>query len=111
MIELRWIVPERTTIEDIVIPTHCPIMGWEITQIRDFTPDDTPDKFYIEGSSDIETIIEQAMKKWPQTNHQLNLDRLRITSEYIHTHCLGYDLYDPGDYTNYLCIELVKEPT
>lgn len=28
-----------------------------------------------------------------------------ITLEHRHTNCIGYDLYDPGDYTNYAIIE------
>lgn len=27
-----------------------------------------------------------------------------ITSEYIHTSCLGYDLYDSSDYTHFIVI-------
>lgn len=34
---------------------------------------------------------------------------INISTEYIHTSCLGYDEYDPSDYSNYLCISRVRE--
>lgn len=34
----------------------------------------------------------------------ISTNDLKITSEYIHTRCIGYDLYDPSDYDCYLVI-------
>lgn len=52
-----------------------------------FTPDDTEDSFYV----------AQGWMNGP------------TTLKYIHTNCLYYDQYDPGDYTNYLKITRIKE--
>ena len=80
-------------------------MGYSIrpgTQIRDFHPDDTDTEMYISSDFflDLKELQEKINEKWPGASAE-NID---ITSEYIHTHCLGYDCYDPGDYTNFIVI-------
>jgi len=70
--------------------------------IRTYWPDDTDTEFYIEGSASLVTIIERARAKWPNTCDS----RFQITPEHIHTDCLGYDLYDAGDWTYFLKISL-----
>jgi len=35
---------------------------------------------------------------------EISLEELDITAEYIHTRCIGYDLYDSSDYDNYIVI-------
>ncbi len=69
--------------------------------IATFHPDDTDDTMYIADGVDGATLKEKICEKWPD----IKVDELRLTPEYIHTDCLGYDLYDPGDYTNFLKIE------
>jgi len=81
--------------------------------INCFSPDDTDETFYIPtGWMDhrvcISDIIEKAKEKWPDG---YELEDLNITAEYIHTDCLGYDLYDAGDYTNYIKITRIKKGT
>lgn len=77
------------------------------TEIRDFTPDDTETDMYL--SCEIQSytfpdILEKAKEKWgPDTK----FENLRITPEYIHCYCLGYDRYDPDDYVNYLLIQRI----
>ncbi|WNV49731.1 hypothetical protein [Pseudomonas phage ANB1] len=84
----------------------------EYTQngIRHFRPDDTEDTFYILGDcyvvNTIADIVEMATKKW---GDGITLDMINISTEYIHTSCLGHDEYDPGDYSNYLCISRIRE--
>ena len=73
--------------------------------IRTFEPDDTEDSFFIADSASLSDIINQAFAKW---GNDLDFDKLIIEPQYIHTDCLGYDRYDPGDYTNYLCIIFTK---
>ncbi len=73
--------------------------------IRCFSPDDTDTEFYINcdyESQSLLSILEVARKKW---GYDLDINAIKIEAEYIHTHCLGYDSYDPGDYTRYLRIE------
>lgn len=81
-------------------------MGKYVNQsgIECFEPDNGPEHFYLECSASIIEIAQRANDKWPDGY----LD-LEITPEYIHTWALGYDRYDPSDYTNYLRIERIKE--
>ena len=73
------------------------------TEIRDFWPDDTDMVMYIEtgySSTNLDELIEKINEKWPDSK----LSEFEITSEYIHTSCLGYDLYDSSDYTHFIVI-------
>lgn len=77
------------------------------TEIRCFNPDDTETEMYI--SSDwtdvsLSQILEEAQEKWPGCN----LSQLSIRAEHMQTTCLGYDRYDPTDYTNFLRITYKK---
>lgn len=79
-------------------------MGYSIrpgTQIRDFQPDDTDDTFHISDRASLKDILEQAHAKWGEG---IRLEDLSITPRHIHTHCLGFDSYDPSDYTDFLVI-------
>lgn len=74
------------------------------TQIRDYWPDNTDTKIYIHCDTAAPTlaeILQEIEEKWPGSS----AENIRISAEKIHTHCLGYDLYDPMDYTNFLVIE------
>lgn len=68
-----------------------------------FWPKDTDKKFYVEGGADLNYILEKAKEKWG-SNFQPKM--IRISSQYIHTHAIGYDLYDAGDYTKFVLVEL-----
>lgn len=46
-------------------------------------------------------LIEKIKGKWPDAS----MDDIDISTEYIHTDCLGYDQYNPCDYTNYIVLE------
>lgn len=65
---------------------------------RTFWPADTDDEFYIAEYEELGTILERAANKWPG----IRTSDLTISAEYIHTDCLGYGLYDAGDYTRFL---------
>jgi hypothetical protein len=74
-------------------------------QIKTFWPDDTDTEFFLVGGIigvSLVEIIARAQAKWPNICHS----RIRIEAEHIHTDCLGYDLYDAGDYTMFLKISL-----
>lgn len=71
------------------------------TQITDFWPDDDENTLYIPaGCQTLTELLELASKKWPG----VSFDMLAISSEYIHTYCIYYDLYDPSDYTNFILL-------
>jgi hypothetical protein len=59
---------------------------------------------YINGTFGGETLAEilaRIEEKWPGAS----AENIHISSEHIHTNCLGYDLYDAGDYTQFILIE------
>lgn len=72
------------------------------TEITDFSPDDTDTTMYLDSSipKSLEEILAAINEKWPGASPS----NIEIGAEKIHTHCIGYDLYDPGDYTNFLVI-------
>jgi hypothetical protein len=74
------------------------------TEITDFWPDDTDTEIYIAtngGSLPLADLFSKAKEKWPDAT----LENIEITSEKIHTDCIYYDLYDAGDYTDFLIIK------
>jgi hypothetical protein len=36
------------------------------------------------------------------------MEDIEVTSEKIHTHCIYYDLYDAGDYTDFIVLKYNK---
>lgn len=75
--------------------------------IRSYWPDDDEDTIYIAADAGcgsmgerLADIIETVKNKWPD----VSLEDVHIASENIHTDCLNYDLYDAGDYTNFIVI-------
>jgi len=69
--------------------------------IRSFTPDDTETELYIPANysgPSLRDLISRCKEKFPNAS----FDDIEISAEHIHTDCLGYDRYDPGDYTNYI---------
>ncbi len=75
------------------------------SQIRDFTPDDTDESFYLscefQGSYPLPEILEKAQEKW---GPDIKFEQLSISAEYIHCYCIGFDRYDPSDYVEFLLI-------
>lgn len=73
--------------------------------IRTFWPDDTDTEMYLDASqiwtlSEIQARIEE---KWPGASNE----NIIMTAEKIHTDCLGYDLYDASDWTDFIIIRRV----
>lgn len=68
-----------------------------------FTPKDTETTFYILGESSLSNIIDLVKEKWGEDT---DLDDVTIESEYIHTRCINYDLYDSSDYDEYIVVTL-----
>lgn len=76
--------------------------------IRNFKPDDDEKTKYIDADYmefSFSELIEIAKEKW---GDDIDLDKLEISPDYIHTRCLGYDLYDPMDYDKYLVMTYQK---
>lgn len=71
--------------------------------IRTFWPDDTDTCFYIPSLSapSLAEIIQRAKAKWGE---DIDLEKIDISSEYIHTDCLTYDLFDRGDWTDFVIV-------
>ena len=75
--------------------------------ITSFTPDNTADALFIPcyGPVDMSELIEEAKKHFGE---RFVLSNMRIEPRHIHTNCIGYDVYDPGDYTHYLVITIAE---
>ena len=69
--------------------------------IRTYWPDDTDNQFYLTEGYSLADIIQKAKDKW---GPDIDLDDLILNPEHIHTDCLGYDRYEPSDYTNFICV-------
>lgn len=72
--------------------------------ITNFTPDNNENTLYIESnySMNLSYIMEKARQHFGES---IIFNELSISSEHIHTRCLGYDQYDSSDWDNYLVIE------
>ena len=68
--------------------------------IESFWPDDTDTEFYISRDASLAYIIERVEDLWPDAD----FSDIQITSEFIHTDSLGYDLFDRGDWDEFLKI-------
>lgn len=56
------------------------------------------ESYYEPSLTDIVNIIN---KNW---GSDVNFDDVKIEAEHRHVRCLGYDLYDSGDYETYIHI-------
>jgi hypothetical protein len=77
------------------------------TRIRDFQPDDTETELYIfsprcGGGPTLEELLQRIKDKWPDARPE----SLTFSSQSIQTRCLGYDLYDSGDYDDFIVVAL-----
>ena len=63
-------------------------------------PEDDENTIYIEDSATLADIQQKIEEKWGN----VAFNDISITSEYIHTHCLTYDLYDSNDWTRFIVI-------
>lgn len=71
-------------------------------EIKAYWPDDGPEIMHLTSDSQhsLAAIIETCKNKWPDTD----FNDLLFESKKIQTDCLGYDLYDPSDYTDFIII-------
>lgn len=70
--------------------------------IQTFWPDDDENTMYIDTTvyTTMQEIMEKIDEKWAGSS----LSNINISAEKIHTDCLGYDLYDDSDYTDFIVI-------
>ena len=73
--------------------------------IKRFWPDDDEKTIYLSGEYSLGELVLVAQEKWPDAS----MDDIEISTDYIHTHCLGYNRYDPGDYTCFIVLTLEAE--
>ena len=71
-----------------------------------FWPDDDENTIYLKNSCwiTLADIIYIVQSKWPELSDLDSLESINISAENIHTDCLGYDLHDPSDFTNFIVI-------
>lgn len=75
--------------------------------MADRYPESSETILYIRSgySLTLQELIEQAQIHFK--DDYIDLNTLQITSEKIHTRCIGYDLYDGSDWDDYIIIERV----
>lgn len=77
-------------------------MGYSMNgRIKEFWPDNDDKTMYLTGEYSLACILELIKEKWGE---EVDMDKIHINSEYIHTNALGYDRYDPSDYTEFTVI-------
>jgi len=71
-----------------------------------FWPDDTEDTIYFSsyGNTSWDFIRGKISEKWPGIND----NELTFSAEHIQTHCVGYQRYDPSDYSNFIVVTAQK---
>lgn len=69
--------------------------------IRTFWPDNDEKNLYLESSKTFPEIIEAIEEHWGKG---VNMDGLIFEAEHIQIDCLGYDLYDPMDWSYFIHI-------
>lgn len=71
--------------------------------IRSFWPDDDKDTLHLQsfGGLSFDYIKEKMQQHFGAC---MEMEDFSIDADRIHTDCIGYDLYDPSDYTNFLII-------
>lgn len=67
-------------------------------------PEDTATKLHLMSTNcwTLQNLIEFAQEKWGDS---VSLEDIEMSSEKIQTRCFGYDLYDGGDYTDFIILE------
>ena len=71
--------------------------------IKNFWPQNTNETIYIERNLTLSEIIDVCKEHF---GDKFDEEKIKISSEYIHTNCITYDLYDSSDYTNFIVVEL-----
>lgn len=70
-----------------------------------FYPEDTDTTFFVLENTDMQSILDKAKEKW---GDDIQLCDIQVNPTYIHTRCIGYDMYDSSDYDNFLEVYILK---
>lgn len=83
------------------------VVSKNMLSTNEYWPADTEDEMYLLSSSQhsLAEIFDLCKKKWPDAD----INDLKIESKYIQTYCIGYDKYDPTDYTDFLIIRRISK--
>lgn len=65
-----------------------------------FRPADDENTIFLEGERSLKDVLEVITEKWPG----ISMAQIIIEPAHIHTHAIGYDLYDASDYDVYVVI-------
>lgn len=79
---------------------------YEKNGTKSFTPDNNEKELYIQTDCiqiTMADLIEQIREHFKTDD----MTQFAIESEEIHTRCVGYDLYDGGDWDNYIIIRRI----
>lgn len=71
-------------------------------RIKTYLPDDTDTMLYFSHDTSLDELIAAARRKWGDA---VKFECIDIRAEHIHTDCIGHDVYDPSDYTDYVVLE------
>jgi hypothetical protein len=77
--------------------------------VKCYEPDNDRTTLYIKGSSFSYTLSEILEICKDYFGDAASLDSIEIEVEYIQTYSIGYDEYDPSDYSCYLVCKLNAE--
>lgn len=72
-----------------------------------YTPVNDENTLFISANDvavDFDEIRDQINAHFGRFHKKAELADFTFEAQHIHTECLGYDRYDPGDWTNYLVI-------
>jgi len=70
-------------------------------------PTDTATKIHYASSIDLETLLGTIEDRWPDAD----TEDITITAANIQTRCFGHDVYDSGDYTDFIILERTNDTT
>ena len=72
-----------------------------------YVPDDDETTLYINSEcvGYFHELVTAINAKWPD----VDMNEVQICPQYILPECIGYDVYDPGDYTMYYVIKIPTE--
>jgi hypothetical protein len=77
------------------------------TDIKTFWPDDDEKTMYIKSEGwgcTMADLMQHITDKWGE---DVQMTDIEVHSEKIHTDCLTYDLYDAGDYTDFIVLKKI----
>ena len=69
-----------------------------------FEPDNTETTVYLPYSTDLESLLDVAKESF---GYDVDIATIMVSTEQIHTSCIGYDMYDSSDWTTYTVLTIL----